>query len=63
MINFFKTIVNMVKRNFKMGEFVERFTAVIMGAVTFLSFAVMGWQYGLIMLLVAIIDPRWFDEE
>ena len=56
-------VFNMIKRNFKMGEWVERITAVMMGAVTLLSFGIMGWEFGLIMLLIALIDPRWFDEK
>lgn len=63
MINFFKSIGKMVKRNFKMGEWVERCTAIAMGVATFIAFAVMGWPYGLIMLAIAVVDPRWFDEE
>ena len=56
-------VFNMIKRNFKMGEWVERMSAIMMGAVTMLSFAIMGWQIGTIMLIVALIDPRWFDEK
>jgi hypothetical protein len=45
-----------------MGEWVERMTAVLMGAVSLLCFSMLGWEYGVVILAVALIDPRWFDE-
>jgi hypothetical protein len=55
-------VFNIIKRNFKMGEWVERMTAVLMGAVSLLCFSMLGWEYGVVILAIALIDPRWFDE-
>jgi len=51
-----------MKRNFKIEEYVERLSAVMIGAVTFFAFSIGGWEIGVPMLIVGLIDPRWFKD-
>jgi hypothetical protein len=61
-----KKVINYIKdslkRNFKISEYFEHVQRLLMGAVTFLAFMLGGWELGCCMLLVSLIDPRWFDE-
>lgn len=58
-INYIK---DSLKRNFKISEYFEHVQRLVMGAVTLVAFTLGGWELGCCMLLVSLIDPRWFDE-
>lgn len=51
-----------MKRNFKIEEYVERLQALLIGAVTLFAFALGGWEIGIPMLIVGLVDPRWFKD-
>lgn len=58
----FSFVKDSLKRNFKISEYFEHVQRLLMGAVTLIAFTIGGWELGTVMLLVSLIDPRWFDE-
>jgi uncharacterized membrane protein len=52
----------MVKKNFRMENQMERMIVIFMGMSAAFCFMTCGFWFGLLLLVVASINPYWFDE-
>lgn len=61
-MTYFKKTWKMVKKNFRIDHQMDRMIIIFMGMAAAFCFMTCGFWFGLPLLVVASINPYWFDE-
>lgn len=56
-------MLKIIKKNFNVRDFVERFIGVTLSATAMLWMSCGEYTIGGIVFVLSLIDPRWFDDE